>query len=177
MKIYVEKFVVTGVLRIKSLVPKKCLFKLYKSLIQPYLDDCSPLWDTCDKTLEDNLQALQNRAARIIYGAILKNLQLDLLDVGRKKLKCVFLYKVLNGISAPCLQENLERLSVLSRCYDLRDSETDLKLPKPRTNFLKPSFKYSASALWNNLPIDAKNAKTLNEFKRQLSNLPFHEAT
>ena len=121
-------------------------------MIQPYFDYCSPLWDTCDKTLKDNLQTLQNRAARIIYGAnydtrskdILKNLQLDSLDVRRKKLKCVFLYKVLNGISAPCLRENLERLTSLSKGYDLRDSETDLKLPKPRTNFLKRSFKYSA---------------------------------
>ena len=138
-----------GVLRrIKSLVPKECLLKLYKSLIQPYFDYCSPLWDTCeccDKTLKDNLQTLQNRAARIIYGAnydtrskdILKNLKLDSLDERRKKLKCVFLYKVLNGILAPCLRENLERLTALSRGYDLRDSETDLKLPKPRTNFLK----------------------------------------
>ena len=59
-----------GVLRrIKSLVPEECLLKLYKSLIQPYFDYCSPLWDTCDKTLKDNLQTLQNRAARIIYGA------------------------------------------------------------------------------------------------------------
>ena len=59
-----------GVLRrIKSLVPKECLLKLYKSLIQPYFDYCFPLWDTCDKTLKDNLQTLQNRAARIIYGA------------------------------------------------------------------------------------------------------------
>ena len=59
-----------GVLRrIKSLVPKECLLKLCKSLIQPYFDYCSPLWDTCDKTLKDNLQTLQNRAARIIYGA------------------------------------------------------------------------------------------------------------
>ena len=175
-----------GVLkRIKSLVPKERLLKLYKSLIQAYLDYCSPLWDTCDKTLKDNLQTLQNRAARIIYRAnydtrskdILKNLQLDSLDVRRKKLKCVFLYKVLNGISATCLRENLERLTALSRGYDLRDSETDLKLPKPRTNFLKRSFKYSASALWNNLPIDMKNATTMNEFKRLLSNLPFHETT
>ena len=176
-----------GVLsRIKSLVPKECLLELYKSLVQPYFDYCSPLWDTCDKTLKDNLQTLQNRAARIIYGAhydtrskdILKKLQLDSLDVRRKKLKCVFLYKVLNGISAPCLRGNLERLTALSRGYDLCDSETDLKLPKPGTNFLKRSFKYSASALWNNLPIDTKNATTtLNEFKRLLSNLPFHEAT
>ena len=102
-----------GVLRrIKPFVPKDCLLKLYKSLIQPYFDYCSPLWDTCDKTLKDNLQTLQNRAARIISGAeydirskdILKNLQLDSLNVRRKKLKCVFLYKVLNGISAPCLR-------------------------------------------------------------------------
>ena len=61
-----------GVLRrIKSLVPKECLLKLYKSLIQPYFDYCSPLWDTCDKALEDNLQMLQNRAARIIYGVMI----------------------------------------------------------------------------------------------------------
>ena len=169
-----------GVLRrIKPFVPKDCLLKLYKSLIQPYFDYCSPLWDTCDKTLKDNLQTLQNRAARIISGAeydirskdILKNLQLDSLNVRRKKLKCVFLYKVLNGISAPCLRVNLERLSGLARGYDLRDSDTDLKLPKPRTNFLKRSFKYNASALWNNLSIDAKNATTLDEFKRLISDL------
>ena len=53
-----------GILRrIKSLVPKECLLKLYKSLTQPYFDYCSPLWDTCDKTLKDNLQTLKNRAA------------------------------------------------------------------------------------------------------------------
>ena len=157
-------------------------------MIQPYFDYCSPLWDTCDKTFKRIICSRRSKIVlltRIIYGAnydtrskdILKNLQLDSLDVRRKKLKCVFLYKVLNGISAPCLRENLERLTVFSRGYDLRDSETDLKLPKPRKNFLKRSFKYSASTLWNNLPIDAKNATTMNEFKRLLSNLPFHEAT
>ena len=104
--------------RIKPFVSKDPLLKLYKSLIQPYFEYCSPLWDTCDKTLKDILQMLQNRAARIICGAnydtrskdIFKNLQLDSLDVRRKKLKCVFPYEVLNRISAPCLQENLERL-------------------------------------------------------------------
>ena len=57
------------------------------------------------------------------------------------------------------------------RGYDLRDSDTDLKFPKPRTNFLKRNFKYNASALWNNLSIDAKNATTLHEFKRLISDL------
>ena len=79
---------------------------------------------------------------------------------------CVFIWKATTVLS--------DQISLYAW---LRDSETDLKLPKPRTNFLKRSFKYSASALWNNLPIDAKNATTMNEFKRLLSNLSFHEAT
>jgi hypothetical protein len=31
---------------------------------------------------------------------------------------------------------------------------------------LKRSFKYSASMLWNNLPLDAKRATSLIQFKR-----------
>jgi hypothetical protein len=42
---------------------------LYKALIQPYFDYCSPLWDTFGKVHKDKLQVLQNRAARVITGA------------------------------------------------------------------------------------------------------------
>ena len=165
-----------GVLRrIKPFVPRCSLLKLYKSLIQPYFDYCSPLWDTCDKFLKDKLQTLQNRDARSISGAkydvgsedILINLGLDSLEIRRKKLKSVHVYKILSGSSAPCLTENLERLNTLDRGYDLRDSETDLKLPN-----LKPIF-LSASTLWNNLSTDTKKATTLEQFKRLISDLPF----
>ena len=55
-------------LRIRQFVPQDSLVPLYKSQIQPYFDYCSPLWDTCDKTLRNKLQILQNRAARVIIG-------------------------------------------------------------------------------------------------------------
>ena len=59
-----------GVLRrIRQFVPQGCHVTLYNSLIQPYFDYCSPLWDTCDKTLRSKLQILQNRAVRVIIGA------------------------------------------------------------------------------------------------------------
>jgi hypothetical protein len=66
------------------------------------------------------------------------------------------MYKVLNENCSPCLRESLVRLRELNRGHNLRNQETDLALPK--TNFLKRSFKYSASVLWNNLPLDAKRA-------------------
>lgn len=53
----------------------------------------------------------------------------------------------------------------------LRNIETDLALPKPRTNFLKRSFRYSGAMLWNNLPDEAKRAKTLRQFKRGICSL------
>ena len=53
--------------RIKPFVPLRSLKMLYKALIQPYFDYCSPLWDTCGKV--HKFQVLQNRAARVITGA------------------------------------------------------------------------------------------------------------
>ena len=40
--------------------------------------------------------------------------------------------------------------------YNLRNIEIDLALPRPYTNFLKRSFKYSGAMLWNNLSYEAK---------------------
>jgi hypothetical protein len=42
--------------RLKSSVPMHSLESIYKSIVQPYFDYCSPLWDTCGKLLRDNLQ-------------------------------------------------------------------------------------------------------------------------
>ena len=66
--------------RIKPFVPEGSLVTLYKALIQPYFDYCRPLWDTCDKTLKDKLQILQNRAARVILLQELDMIGLDLLQ-------------------------------------------------------------------------------------------------
>ena len=95
------------------------------------------------------------------------------LHVRRAKLKSILMYKILNENCSPCLRESLVRLRELNRGHNLRNQETDLALPKPRTNFLKRSFKYSASMLWNNLPLDAKRATSLSQFKRSIAELSF----
>ena len=173
-----------GILRrIKPFVPQGSLVTLYKSLIQPYFDYCAPLWDTCDKALKDKLQILQNRAARVITGVtyddrirsndLLQLLGWNTLHVRRAKLKCILLYKFLDEDYSPCLSESFVRLTNLNRGYNLRNDETDLALPKPKTNFLKRSFKYSASMLWNNLSLEAKTATSLRQFKQNIANCCF----
>ena len=41
---------------------------MYHSLVLPYFDYCSLVWNNCSQTLKDKVQRLQNRAARVITG-------------------------------------------------------------------------------------------------------------
>ena len=53
--------------------------------------------------------------------------------------------------------------------YNLRDSENKLAIPLPRTNYYKNSFGYSRAVLWNSLPSAARQATSLNNFRRLLT--------
>ena len=122
-------------------------------------DYCSPLWGVCNKTLTDNLQKFQNRAARIIAGAsyeirsadVLRTLDWENLETRWYLTKATFLYKVLSNSAAPILKDSFTSRNIL--------------LPKPNREFLKRSFKYSNAYLWNNLPFEAKQAQSIYTFK------------
>ena len=51
-------------------------------------------------------------------------------------------------------------------------NEKILALPKPKTNYLKRSFKYSGAMLWNSFPSEAKNASSLYQFKCSMPTIP-----
>ena len=88
--------------RIKPFVPVHTLESIYKSLVQPDFDYCSPLWDTCGKFLKDKLQRFQTRAARVILGAnrdthsldLLNMLSWDTLENRRSGAKSVLMYRI-----------------------------------------------------------------------------------
>ena len=51
---------------------------------------------------------------------------------------------------------------------NLRSARNDcLYLKKPKTEAMKKSLSYSGASIWNQLPQDVKNAKTLDAFKRK----------
>ena len=66
------------------------------------------------------------------------------------------MYKFLNEQSAPSLGEKFIKIKDLNTEYNLRSNYTDLALPKPKTNYLKRSFKYSDAMLWNSLLFNSK---------------------
>ena len=162
--------------RIKPYVPINTLHTIYRALIEPYFDYCSPLWDVCNQQLKDKLQKFQNRAARIITGAsydirsddVLRSLAWENLETRRRITKSILMYKILNDCAGPNLKDALTRRDLVQTSYNLRNTYTDLTLAKPKREFLKKSFKYSGAKLWNSLPSVAKLAQSIYSFKNCL---------
>ena len=74
---------------------------------------------------------------------------MTILSVRRVKQKANLMYKCINNL-APASLCNL--FVPKTPNYDFRNAKKKLLLPKPRTDYLKPSFSYSGVILWNNLP-------------------------
>ena len=151
---------------------------IYNTRIQSQFDYCNLVWGNCGKTLFDRLQKLQNRAARVLtlssYDADAKCLitQLDWKDLSTQFQiqKAIMVYKSFNGLVPEYLSSKFVKRNEMR--YSLRDSVNKLVVPFPRTNYMKNSFSYSRAVLWNSLPCDIRETKSLSQFKR-LVNLNF----
>jgi hypothetical protein len=149
---------------VRGLIDQEIANKAYQGFIELYFSYCAPLWDGLGDTLSDRLQKLQNRAAHVITRSsydISSNLLLDQLkwnnlSVNRQKQKAILMYKTLSGQTPQ---------------YSLRNSNGELFIPKPNTNYLKRSFSYSGAFLWNNLPESFRLSPSLTTFKSSLESL------
>ena len=99
---------------------------------------------------------------------IIQTLSWDILDARRLRAKSTLMYKILNDDTAPNLRNSFVRRNVDQTDYHLRNSATDLTLPKPKREFLKRSFKYSGAMLWNQLPSEAKQAESIHSFNKYI---------
>ena len=75
------------------------------------------------------------------------------------------MYKTLHGMTLTLRFVHRDNVSA----YRLRNTENKLVLSQPRTDYLKRTFLYSGAQLWNNLPVDLRQAFSLTDFKSKLS--------
>ena len=161
--------------RIRRFVSPEILHYIYNALILPHFDYCSIVWGNCGKTPSERLQKLQNRAARILtsssYDADFRYLLQELgwkdLITQRQIQVALMVFKALNDLAPDHLSSMFTERSTSG--YVLRDSTNKLNVPLPRTNYLKRSFSYRGATLWNSLPCNLRQEKSLNRFKQLLN--------
>ena len=141
---------------------------LYKKLLE-YGD---MVWSNCTKAQKDDLDKIQNEAARIVTGCTklvsIRALHLETgwesLEERRRKHKLTLLYKMINGLTPPYLSNLLPPLVGSSNPYPLRNSDNFLTL-RTNTALYYDSFLPSTTREWNSLPSTQRNATSLSSFK------------
>jgi hypothetical protein len=168
---------ISALRRVKPFIAdRNTLISIYNAIVRPYFDYCSEVWDVFGETQSKRLQKLQNRAARIIsnfsndidHSIALNVLGWEPLDRIRKKAKARMMYKTLNKIGPESLTNLFTYKNDITN-YQLRNISSGLCLPQPRTNNMKKSFMYDGAKLWNSIPNEIRESKSLSCFQKKIA--------
>ncbi len=155
--------------RIRSFLPLKARLVFYNSLVLPVFDYADLIWgDNGNITLMEDLQILQNKAAKIIIdhqpsssaSNALQILNWKPLFYRRLYHRCSYVFKCLNNLT-----DHDIHFSHNSDYHEYNTtSKNKLRLPKVR-NWGEYRVCYHAISDWNNLDDTIKCSETLNSFK------------
>ena len=163
--------------RIRWLVPRHALEKVYKSLIRSVIDYGDVIYSNISQNLSQKLEKLQRDAGLTCTGAIrltshenlLKELGWEPLSKRRQNHQLVMLFKMKNNMTPKYLSDLVPH-KIGSRRSNLRNSN-DYIVPFARTEHFRNYFSVIAIKMWNGLSEYAKNLDSLPIFKKYLNDL------
>ena len=155
--------------KLKNIPPQSKLCSVYNVIVESHLHYADVIRGSLPARRFETLQRLQNRAQLIIETVRVKdNWPCDWLNVSNVISfdRIVMTYKIINKLSPESLWDKFELRSIHSK-YEIRNCH-DLQIPRLSTERAKNGFKYSALKLWNDMPVDIREAFTLQCFKKKL---------
>ena len=162
--------------RLKFQLDRKSLQTIYISFIRPLLEYADVVWDNCTQQEANELEKIQNEAARIVTGETkLASIQSLLSDTGwesltsrREKHKLVLFYKMINSLAPEYFSSLVPPTVGNISQYNLRN-ETNLQTVPARSQQYYSSFLPSTTRIWNSLPDDTKKSSSIESFKHKLN--------
>ena len=139
------------------------------------LEYADVVWDGCLVGESDLSESLQLEGARVVTGAIkgtsrdclLRDTSCAEIGLRRKIHKLIMMYKLIYKLAPPYLSDLWPSAVSMRSSYSLRFSRT-LDLPFVRSERHKNSFLFSATQLWNNLPLELSLSSSVGNFKHNL---------
>ena len=162
--------------------PQKIKETAYKTLVQPRLEYCSPIWSPHQLYLKEKVEAVQKRAARFVLRRphlksqpdsvteMLHELKWQSMEERRNQQSIVLMWKILKGqVAVPASYHPQQ-----SSCnYNTRDSnEHTLTRQQPRIDAMKYSFFPRTIPLWNALPYETAAVPSVEMLKAKLTKQP-----
>ena len=162
--------------RCKFLLDRKSLQTIYFSFIRPLLEYADVVWSNCTQYEAQELELIQNEAARIVTGAtrlvsinsLLTETGWESLHERRRKHKLIFFFKMKNGLCPEYLSSLIPANVGSSVCYSLRNANA-VRTVNAKSQLYFNSFLPSTIREWNELPPVVQNSPTLPIFKNHLN--------
>ena len=162
-----------GVMRfLKTRLDRLSLQIIYFSFIRPILEYGDVIWDNLSQGLKDQLDKVQNEAARIVTGCtklvsivdLYREAGWETLGQRRRKHKLIIFYKMIYGLAPNYLNNLIPPTVGSSSTYNLR-RPNNLRTIACRTSLYSNSFLPAVINDWNYLPDEIRNAESLSSFK------------
>jgi hypothetical protein len=163
--------------RLRHIVPGNVLKLTYSAYIMPVFDYACSVWG-CSRSNVNNIQRLQNRAARIICGNfdiinfrgidLVKSLGWQTIDERINYFLGITMYNCIHGTAPMYLSNSVVMACETSDRHTRLNDTLQVHIPYCRTDKFKKSFIYRGSCIWNNLPDDIHYANSLSQFKSLL---------
>ena len=156
--------------KMKPFLTSKQITTLVQAIVVSLLDYCNALYFGCSKSVISQLQSIQNRACRVIFGLKKRDSVDDKLQSlhwlkiqERIEFKVLLLvYKSLNGV-APCyLNEVLRYNNTSGRRASM------LHIPLSTKSSSSRAFQTAGPKLWHKLPCDIRSSENIVIFKNRL---------
>ena len=167
-----------GILRrLKFLLDRLSLQTIYFSFIRPILEYGDTVLDNMYEYHKEELDKIQNEAARIVTGCtklvslsdLSRESGWETLRERRNKHKLILFFKMVNGLVPNYLCSVVPSTVGSNTTYNLRNSN-DLANIVCRTSLYRNSFLPSAVNAWNSLLQATRESDSLSSFKRFLVN-------
>ena len=165
--------------QIAPYIPRRELHQIYTTYVQPHLDYCSAVYDENLTTFDSKrLEKAQNRAARLITGAIRRTPVINLRrELGwssvadrRRKQRLLLFHKLVYDPAIPrYIKAIVPSTRETSMLRTLRNSNSQtITQPITRTTAYSHSFIPSTIRAWNDLPTEFRLSDSFKIFKKNM---------
>ena len=161
--------------KMKRFLTTKQMNTLVQAIIISCLDYCNSLYFGCSNVVMNQLQNIQNRACRLVFGLKRKDsVQDKLKDLHWLKVReriefklCLLTFKAVNGIGPSYLSD------IITFVNDSSRRRSSLHIPVRSLSSHPRAFQTVAPKLWNQLPIEISSCKNIDLFKIMLKTYLF----
>ena len=161
--------------KLKFQLDRRSLEIIYTTFIRPILEYGNEIWDNCTQYEKEEIDKIQNEAARIATGTtklvsietLYSEIGWETLDSRRRKQKLSLFYKMYSNISPSYLSALVPPSISDISSYNLRNAN-NLQTVETRTRQYYNSFLPSVIREWNGLSEETRNASSVSVFKSHL---------